>query len=153
MALEQKSRIVNTENAVKIALENNYEITIAKNEVKIADYNNSIGNAGMLPNVSANVVNNNSILDTKQTQRRWYCSTIGRELKYEFNLWCWFRLDVFGWIKMFTRKERFETLKQQGEANLKRTISTKISDVYATYFDLVQQQQQPQAIDTALFNF
>lgn len=146
----KSQELLTLENAVKIALENNYEITIAKNEVKIADYNNSIGNAGMLPNVSANVVNNNSILDTKQTQGD---GTV-RQLKgaKNMNLTYGVGLDwtVFDGLKMFTRKERFETLKQQGEANLKRTISTKISDVYATYFDLVQQQQQLQAIDTAL---
>src|SRR5574343_542594 len=146
----KSQELLTLENAVKIALENNYEITIAKNDVKIADYNNSIGNAGMLPNVSANVVNNNSILDTKQTQGD---GTV-RQLKgaKNMNLTYGVGLDwtVFDGLKMFTRKERFEHLKQQADANLKRTISTKISDVYATYFDLVQQQQQLQAIDTAL---
>jgi outer membrane protein TolC len=32
-------------------------------------------------------------------------------------------------------------LQKQGEAQLKLTIITRISDVNATYFDLVQQQQ------------
>jgi outer membrane protein TolC len=41
-------------------------------------------------------------------------------------------------------------LQKQGESELKLTIVTKISEVYATYFDLVQQQQQISALDTAI---
>jgi hypothetical protein len=39
---------------------------------------------------------------------------------------------------------------KQGEAQLKLTIITRISDVNATYFDLVQQQQQLNALDLQL---
>jgi hypothetical protein len=38
---------------------------------------------------------------------------------------------------------------KQGEAQLKLTI-TRISDVNATYFDLVQQQQQLNALDSTI---
>jgi outer membrane protein TolC len=39
---------------------------------------------------------------------------------------------------------------KQGEAQLKLTIITRISDVNATYFDLVQQQQQLNALDSTI---
>ena len=41
-------------DAVQIALENNFSIRIAKNNAEIANNNNTIGNAGFLPNVNAN---------------------------------------------------------------------------------------------------
>ena len=42
------------EEAVNLALENNYGILIAKNNVKIAENNASIFNSGFLPKVTAN---------------------------------------------------------------------------------------------------
>ena len=57
---------------------------------------------------------------------------------------------LFDGMRMFVRKERFENLEQQGKANLQRTIFTKISDVYKLYYAIEQQQQQLNAIDTAI---
>jgi outer membrane protein TolC len=37
-----------------------------------------------------------------------------------------------------------------GEAQLKLTVITRISDVNAAYYDLVQQQQQLAALDTTI---
>ena len=41
--------LLTVEEAIKIALENNYEIKISKNNLKIDQSNISIGNAGILP--------------------------------------------------------------------------------------------------------
>ena len=45
--------LLKLEDAVKIALENNYDIKLSRNKLKIDELNNSIGNAGMLPAVKA----------------------------------------------------------------------------------------------------
>jgi len=60
--------VLSLEDAVKIALENNYEIKISKNELSIDKTNASIGNAGILPRVSANVIDNNNIINLTQTR-------------------------------------------------------------------------------------
>ena len=64
----QAQELLSLEDAVKIALENNYDIKIAENNSKIDATNNNLANAGMLPSLNANFTNNNSQLDTKQTQ-------------------------------------------------------------------------------------
>ena len=56
----QAQDLLTLEDAVKIALENNYDIKIAKNNSKIDATNNNLANAGMLPALNANFVNNNS---------------------------------------------------------------------------------------------
>jgi outer membrane protein TolC len=138
------------EDAIKIALENNYEIKLAKNDLKIDETNNYIGNAGMLPSINANITDNNTILDTKQTQ----ADGTERELNNarNMNLSYGVSLDwtVFDGLRMFARKEQLNILQKQGEAELKLAILTKIGDVYLAYFDLVQQQQQLKALDTAI---
>jgi len=142
--------LLKLEDAVKIALENNYEIKLAKNDLKIDETNNYIGNAGMLPLISANINDNNTILDTKQTQ----ADGTERELNNarNMNLSYGVSLDwtVFDGLRMFARKEQLNILQKQGEAELKLVILTKIGDVYLAYFDLVQQQQQLKALDTAI---
>ncbi|MDP5002114.1 MAG: TolC family protein, partial [Flavobacterium sp.] len=131
-------------------LENNYDIKISENNSKINATNNSLANAGMLPSLNANFNNNNSELNTTQTQAD------GSERKLDnaknMNLTYGVGLDwtIFDGLSMFARKEQLNVLEQQGKAELQAAILTKISDVYLTYFDLVQQQQVLASIDTAI---
>ena len=146
----QAQELLSLEDAIKIALENNYDIKIAENNSKIDATNNSLANAGMLPSLNANFTNNNSQLNTTQTQAD------GSERKLDnaknMNLTYGFGLDwtIFDGLSMFARKEQLNVLEQQGKAELQTAILTRISDVYTTYFDLVQQQQVLTSIDTAI---
>lgn len=51
---------------------------------------------------------------------------------------------------MFARKEQLSLLEEQGKSELQATILNRISDVYVTYYDLVQQQQVIASIDSAI---
>lgn len=138
------------EDAVTIALENNYEIKLAKNELKIDELNNSVGNAGMLPTINALVTDNNSITNTKQTQADGSERTLDGARNMNLTYGVGLDWTVFDGLRMFARKEQLNILQKQGEAELKLAILTKISEVYLNYFDLVQQQQQLAAIDMAI---
>jgi outer membrane protein TolC len=104
----------------------------------------------MLPSLNANFTNNNSQLNTTQTQAD------GSERKLDnaknMNLTYGVGLDwtIFDGLSMFARKEQLNVLEQQGKAELQTAFLTRISDVYTTYFDLVQQQQVLTSIDTAI---
>jgi len=146
----QAQELLLLEDAIKIALENNYDIKIAENNAKIDATNNNLANAGMLPSLNAVLTNNNSKIDTKQTQAggaiRELDNAINMNLSYGIGLdW-----TIFDGMSMFARKEQLQVLEQQGKAELQAAILTKISDVYLTYFDLVQQQQIIASIDTAI---
>jgi len=142
--------LLTLEQAVTIALENNYAIKIAKNEAKVGEINNAIGNAGMLPNVSATFTKNNSLLNTTQTQSGGTERTLDGAKNMNMTYGVGLDWTLFDGMRMFARKERFENLEKQGEANLKRIIFTKISTIYQLYYDLVQQQNQLKAVDTAI---
>lgn len=45
------------QEAITIALQNNYDIKISKNQIDIAKNNANIGNAGMLPNLTGSYTN------------------------------------------------------------------------------------------------
>ncbi|MGV9004762.1 TolC family protein [Flavobacterium sp.] len=142
--------VLTLEDAVKIALENNYDIKIAKNNVKIDETNNSLANAGILPSLNATLNNNNSHLNTSQTQSDG--SVKSADNAKNFNLVYGVSLDwtVFDGLKMFARKQQLATLEQQGKAQLQASILQKIGAVYTTYYDLVQQQQVMASIDSAI---
>lgn len=142
--------ILTLEDAVKIALENNYDIRISKNELAITSNNVSIGNAGILPSVSANVVDNNSLQNTKQTRSDGSVTELKNAKNNNLTYGVGLDWTIFDGFKMFAKLDELKTLQKLGEAQLKLTIVSKISDVTSTYFDLVQQQQQLSAFDSTI---
>ncbi|MCG2610696.1 TolC family protein [Flavobacterium sp. SM15] len=142
--------VLRLEDAVQIALKNNYDIRLASTDLKIDEANVGVANAGMLPKVDATFTKNNSIQNSKQTQS----NGVERELdnaknnttSYGVNLgW-----TVFDGLKMFARYDQLRSLQKQGETELKLTVMTKVSSVMSSYYDLVQQQHLLKALDTTI---
>ena len=146
----QAQEVLTLEDALKLALENNYDIKIATNNSKIDATNNSLARAGMLPSVNANLTNSNSILDTKQTQADGSVRELDGAKNMNLSYGVGLDWTIFDGLSMFARKEQLNVLEQQGKAELQTAILNKISAVYMTYFDLVQQQQVLASIDTAI---
>ncbi len=142
--------VLTMENALKIALENNFEIKIAANNLGIDKTNLAIGNAGMLPKVTANLVDANRIENSTQTLQNGTVNTLDNAKNNSLNYGVGLDWTVFDGFKMFARLDQLKELQKLGEAQLKRTIILKISEVNAVYFDLVQQQQQLSALDTTI---
>ena len=142
--------ILTVEDAVKIALENNFDIQIASNNAKIDATNVSLANAGILPNLDAVLTNSNSILDTKQTQ----ADNSIRELNNAKNMNLSYGLalnwTVFDGFKMFAKHEQLKQIEQLGNTELQFTILNKVGTVLETYYQIVQQQQQLKVLDTTL---
>jgi Outer membrane protein len=138
------------EEAVAVALENNYDIRLVSKDVAIAANNVNIGNAGMLPTISADVSAAAGIQNTAQTllsgEEREVRGNNTRNTAYGASLdW-----TIFDGLQMFTRYEQLKELKALGEANMKATILATVFDVVSSYFDLVQQKQLIKATQTAL---
>ena len=142
--------ILTVEDAVKIALENNYEIKIASNNLLIEKTNVSLGNATMLPKVSATIVDNNSVQNSSQTRQDGTETELDNAKNNSLTYGIGLDWTIFDGLRMFARLDQLKELQKLGEAQLKLTIITKISDVNATYFDLVQQQQQLSALDSTI---
>ncbi|MGL2966751.1 TolC family protein [Flavobacterium sp. XGLA_31] len=142
--------VLTLEDAVKIALENNFDIRMAANNLKIDQANATVGNAGMLPKVTANVVDNNSIQYSKQTRQDGTVNELNNAKNNSLTYGVGLDWTIFDGFKMFAKKNQLDQLQKLGDAKLKLAIITKISDVNTTYFDLVQQQQQLAALDSAI---
>ena len=104
----------------------------------------------MLPTLSANLNNNNSQTNTNQTQADGSQRTLNNAKNFSLTYGVGLDWTVFDGLSMFARKEQLATLEAQGKAELQATILNRISDVYLTYYDLVQQQHVMASIDSAI---
>jgi len=150
IAKTSAQEVLTIENALKIALENNFEIKIASNNLTINKTNVTTGNAGMLPKVTATAVDANSIQNSSQTRQDGTVTALDNAKNNSLNYGVGLDWTVFDGMKMFAKLDQLKELQKLGEAQLKRTIILKISAVNAVYFDLVQQQQQLAALDTTI---
>lgn len=146
----QAQELLTLEDAIKITLENNFEIKIASNNLKIDATNNNLANAGVLPLLSATLNNNNSQINTRQTQANGEIRELDNAINNNLNYGIGLDWTVFDGLSMFARKEQLATLELQGKSELQAIILNRISDVYLTYYDLVQQQQIIASIDSAI---
>lgn len=142
--------VLRLDEAIATALENNYAIKLVANDKEIAENNVSIGNAGMLPVVSADASAAMSIQNTRQTmlsgEVRELDNARNRSSSYGANL----RWTIFDGFQMFTRYEQLKQLEARGEAQLKGAILQTVSAIFSTYYELVQQKQLILATETAL---
>lgn len=150
IAKTSAQEVLTIENALKIALENNFEIKMASNNLNIDKTNVATGNAGMLPKVTATLADANSIQNSSQTRQDGTVNSLDNAKNNSLNYGVGLDWTIFDGFKMFAKLDQLKELQKLGEAQLKRTIILKISAVNAVYFDLVQQQQQLSALDTTI---
>ncbi|MCA6449214.1 MAG: TolC family protein [Chitinophagaceae bacterium] len=128
-------------DAINTALQNSYDIQLAKNSVEISNINNHIGVAGGLPVVSATGNDNEQVTsinqkfadaarDTKRNNVSSNNLTVG--LTGSFLL--------FNGYRVVSTKKRLEELQQQNQQLLSVQIQNTIAAVTTKYFDVVRQQ-------------
>lgn len=142
--------IMTVKEAVEIALENNYDIRLSKNDFLIAQENVSYGNAGMLPSVIGNFTQNNSLQNSTQVQATGDTRSLNNAKNNNMNYGVSIGWTIFDGLGMFSRYDQLKELEKQGDFQLKKVILTRVSDVIATYYTLVEQQNLLSAIDSSI---
>ncbi|MFZ4414108.1 MAG: TolC family protein [Bacteroidales bacterium] len=139
--------ILTADDAVRIALKNNYGILIARNDAAILKTNNTAGNAGMLPNVA---VVGNGTYDLNNLSQSYSGGTennytalsstfvnVGTELNW----------TIFDGGKMFITKNKLNEMQALGELQFKDKVLQTQYDVIAAYYEVVRQKQQLTSIN------
>ena len=136
--------------AITIALENNYNIKLSNNQSEIAKNDVTYGNAGILPVVTGNLTDNNRVetseVDLASGQTRNASNAKTTNINYNVGL----NWRIFDGFQMFANYERLQELQKLGDLNAKLTVQTTIADVIEAYYNLVTQQKQLEATQTAL---
>lgn len=142
--------LLTVQDAVEVTLANNYDIKLSENDLLVAGENVTYGNAGMLPLVSGNFTQNNSIQNSKQTQNdgniRELDNAKNNNMSYGVSLgW-----TIFDGLGMFSRYESLKELERLSSVEAKRTLVTMVSDVIRTYYSIVEQQNLLVALDSSI---
>lgn len=130
------------EQAVALALRNNYDILLSRNDSAIAAINYSYRNAAFLPRLNASgsyLFNNNAqnqrLADGTEKERTGITSS---NLNAALNLnWV-----VFDGFKMFVAREQVAQAVRLGSLTIKNQVVNTVSDVIKTYYDIVRQIEQ-----------
>lgn len=125
------------EDFIATALERNYQISILKNEAKVAANNNTMGNAGQLPSVtlggSAEQASNSVLQEfTDGTSRQ------GSNAKTtSMNLSAMVNWSVFDGFRVYAKKDQLGYLEQLGQIDSKFYIEQTVADIAEVYYQLV----------------
>lgn len=138
------------QQAIALALENNYAIKLSKNNSTINTNNASLGNAGFLPNVVANFNDINRVetsrVDLASGQTREAVNAQTTNINYGVGL-TW---RIFDGLQMFATYKGLKELQKLGDLNARLTVQNTIADVLVAYYDVVTQQKQYEAAKTGL---
>lgn len=134
------AQVLTAEEAIKLALQNNFDIQLARNSADVAANNNSVGNAGMLPQVNANgavggsnTALNQTLADGRNTERSGVVTNTA-------NAGVQLNWTLFDGMGMFINRTRLKQLNEAGEQAYRVQVEQTLQQVLAAYYNLVRQQ-------------
>lgn len=137
------------DEAIQLGLQNNYAIQIAHNESAIAENNASLGNAGFLPRLSANISKSRSVEDSRtvysegslpdREDENAESTTTSAGVSLEWTL--------FDGLRMFTSYERFNELERLGEQQARLTIEQTLQEIIIGYYNITQLKRSLNALE------
>ncbi len=135
---------------VNTALEQNYNIQIFKNNQRQAQNSNTVGNAGMMPNVELTGEYRFSQSNTNQQffNGEGQIANNAKSTSLSGNIGInWI---VFDGLAMFARKDRLEQLELLSKEDLRFYLEQTTFDLAQTYYRLAQQKKLLESYRTSL---
>jgi len=122
---------LSAKEAVFIALENNYQIQIAKKQEEISAKNNNWSEAGLFPTVTLSVAQNNAIQDNTNNP---FTFTPGIILSQSITPALNLNWNLFSGFAVKISKQRLEQLEAQSGSNSIAVIEATTQDVLKAYY-------------------
>jgi len=138
--------MLSLEQAIEIGMKNNFSISVVRNNLKISENNNTISNAGFLPQVAINATQTNNIYKTHQEYADGKIVDATGSNSSSLTAGALMSWTVFDGFYMFIEKQRLGKLQEYSENQARFTIENVISQIIANY-NLVAQNK----IKLALF--
>lgn len=128
------------QDAISIALQNNFNIQIVRNDVQVAKNNNTILNAGFLPEVVATGSQDNSVSNTQQRFFDGRNRDVTGARTNSLNGSIMLDWTIFQGFNMFIAKSTYEELQEIEELESRMVIENTVASVIITYYDVVSTQ-------------
>jgi len=146
-----RAALLTPENAVQLALKNNYDISVAYTGAQTAHIQNAPGNAGMLPSVS---INGSDMFEPANGSRQTLAggSTSHASNMHYNTVSAGLALDwtLFDGGRMFLAKRTLNSLDSLSSIQFRNNIQQAVYNVFAAYYDIVQQKQQLTSINEVM---
>lgn len=141
------AQILTPEEAVRLALENNYDIRLSRADADIAKLNNIKANAGMLPTVNF-VAGDNIGVNGVQVQNFADGRTIEAYGALNNSLTASVQLNwtLYDGRRMHIAKKRLEELEALGQLNLQNQVQQTTATVLQAYYEIVRSRLQERAL-------
>lgn len=140
-------RLLTLEEAIAMALQNNYDILLSRNDSAVAALDYSYRNAVFLPRVNATAGATWNSNTQKQTladgSKRRVKGLNSNNINAALNL----NWTLFDGLKMFATRDKAEQLIKLGELAIKNQIINTVATVINTYYNIVRQKQLLKAIE------
>lgn len=143
-------KVLSLKDAISIALQNNYNVRIARNTTEINAANNTLGNAGFLPNLSLNFGQNFNINNTTQEFFSGETRTGNNVNTNNLNANLLLGWTVFDGLQMFVNKDRLTEIENLGQLNVQFQMENTISQVMNLYYSIEQHQRRVATIQKAI---
>lgn len=127
-------------DAINLALKNNLDIQISKNNVSVASINNHIGVAGGLPTVTANASTNQQLTGLKQELSNGTITNRNSVVSNNSAVGFIGSFLLYNGGRVLATKNRLEELQKLSQEQVNVTIQNTIADVMLKYYEVVQQQ-------------
>jgi outer membrane protein TolC len=141
---------INLQQALEIALKNNFDIRIARHDLLITQKSNTIGNAGFLPVINAGLTQQNNINNSKQ---EFFSGEVrqGDNVKSNtLNTGIQLSWTVFDGMNMFVTKDKLSEFQSIGELNAQIKIENVIYRVVQLYHTIAFEQKKLEVIKQAV---
>jgi outer membrane protein len=146
----QNAPLLTLKDAVEIALKNNYNIKLAQNNNSVAKNNVTPGNAGILPQVSADLTTNNSKQTITQTRSDGSVNNLNGIKNSNVSYGPSLNWTIFDGFAMFANYDQLKQLNQLSDVRLRDTVLSTTANVVGTYYDLINQAEQIKALKGAI---
>lgn len=129
--------VLSLEEAIRLGLEQNFGILIARNEAEIASLNRNFGAAGFFPELDASAGINGGREDVVITEDGVEQPSV-RTTNTVTNMDVALNWTIFDGLKMFTTYNRLQELESLGRVRARIQIENTISDIVNGYYDIVR---------------
>lgn len=126
---------------ISVALQENYEILILKNETIIAENNNTAGNAGQLPSVNLNGSATTSFNSSLQKLADGSVRAGDNAQSSNVNLSALVSWTAFDGFRVYAKKEQLGYLQELGEVDMKFYVEQTIADLVEIYYQLHKERE------------
>lgn len=139
--------VLTLKDAVNIALQKSFALQIAKNNVNIATINNNNGVAGALPTITANISDQESIVNINQELNTGLKLNRNGATSNNLNANVQSTIILFNGYRIKSTKQRLAEIEQLNKQQLNAQIQNLIAAVQVNYYDVVRQEFFIKAIE------